>query len=222
MAKNKSEINISSNAAGAVKKLEKYPAYADGAKIRYTYVLPLTAYEGINVTDEILCGEERIVSPMPSGDKIILKANGREFGYVGDAKKAEMLSDWKQNGDPVKAVLLADGDHINLLFYKDLRKHAGNREQTVTPLTDYNGSAKQRTIRRLSAGDELELEEDYDHEGNVTVSYMGSAIGALPAEHFKKYMEHGAYAAFVESLEDEHDDNCGLICKPAIRIYWNN
>lgn len=124
------------------------------------------------------------------------------------------------NGDPYLAVLRAPGDKVSFAFYKDKRKGNEYREQTVTTLTGFKSKAKQQTISLLEKGDELELEEDFNHEGSVIVSYIGDPIGNLPKKTADKFLQDGVYAAFFEKSEEIESSDCEMIEKPSIRIYW--
>lgn len=199
-----------------VKKMGIYPSRKEGHPIRYAYRMGFTAADGVDVITDILGDAEKEVAVKADGDRIALIYNGVCFGHINDSDKALMLSDWERKGFPCSAIILATGNEVNLRFYKDKRIGLDYREQTVCKLTSCKSGSKQDTISCMEVGDEVELEEDYDRDDAVIVYYTGDPIGKLPKKQAVKFLEEGAYAAFLEKLEE--DDDCNEI--PYIRIYW--
>lgn len=199
-----------------VKKMGIYPSRKEGHPIQYAYKYQFTAADGVNVITDVLADAEKEVSVSAENEHIILSYNGTVFGYIDNPDKALMVSDWERKGFPCSAIILATGNEVNLRFYKDKRIGLDYREQTVCKLTSCKSGSKQDTISCMEIGDEVELEEDYDRDDAVIAYYTGDPIGKLPKKQAVKFLEEGAYAAFLEKLEE--DDDCNEI--PYIRIYW--
>lgn len=200
----------------SVKKIG-YPRQVSGHPIRYAYVLAFEALDGVDVINDVLAGEEKIVDVKAEGAGINLLLNGKIFGVIRDERKAEMLFDWEKKGFPCHAVLLASGKQVNLRFYQDKRVGNDWREQTVVALTGFKAERKQDEIGVLTPGDEVQLDEDYEKECRVVVyGLMGDTIGALPKKTAERVIEEGAYAAYFERGEEDDEG----IVKPFIRIYW--
>ena len=201
-------------------KIKKYPlpSRIDGHPIQYAYIENIDPQTGIDITQDILDGEERVVEIHSSSENIELLWNGKVFGIIHDPKKAEMVSDWQRKGLPCHAVLLSNGDQVNLRFYRDKRIGNEFREQTIVALSSYKSAAKQEVIEFLENGDELQLEENYDKDDAVDVipRHDLDKIGSLPKNIAAKYLQEGAFGAFYER-GDEDDDG---IIKPYIRIFW--
>lgn len=203
--------------AAAVKKMGVYPEKVDGHPRRYFYVLPFSAVDGVDVEKDILAGAEKIVEVEAEGDEIQLIHSGEIFGTIQDSDKARMVQDYKKRGNPVHAILLADGERVNLRFYRNLAAEAQNREQTVVTLTSYRGKAKQEVLSCLEQGDELELE---DAENGVEVYRKGELIGKLPGKEAKRHLDGGAYLVTVEEVAEEMNDNGDYVYIPTVRIFW--
>ncbi len=201
-----------------VRSLPNFPVHKDGHPIRYAYVLPFIAAESVNVAQDVLGDIEKEVNVQSEGDRIALLYNGMVFGYIENANKAEMVSDWQRKQLPCSAILLRSGDKVNLRFYHDKRIGAEYREQTIHKLTGCKSDKKQESIWCMSVGDELSLEEDFDHEGSVLVfcCATGDAIGKLPKKVAERFLQEGAYAAYIETLDDDEEGRT----IPSIRIYW--
>ena len=201
-------------------KIKKYPlpSKIDGHPIQYAYIKDFEPQNGIDVTKDILDGEERIVEIHSSNENIELFWNGKIFGIIHDPQKAEMVSDWQRKGLPCHAILLSNGKQVNLRFYRDKRIGNEFREQTIVALSDYKSAAKQEVIEFLENGDELHLVENCDKDDAVDVipRYDLDKIGSLPKEIAVKYLQEGAFGAFYER-GDENDDG---VIKPYIRIFW--
>ena len=201
-------------------KIKKYPlpSRIDGHPIQYAYIENIDPQTGIDITQDILDGEERVVEIHSSSENIELLWNGKVFGIIHDPKKAEMVSDWQRKGLPCHAVLLSNGDQVNLRFYRDKRIGNEFREQTIVALSSYKSAAKQEVIEFLENGDELQLEENYDKDDAVDVipRHDLDKIGSLPKNIAAKYLQEGAFGAFYEYGEEDDE---GIIT-PYIRIYW--
>lgn len=207
----------SSTQPAPVTKMGVYPAQVNGHPLRYTYVFAFEPLEDVNITKDILAGEEKVVDTRPTDAGIELSLSGRVFGLIQDKRKTEMLFDWERKGFPCHAILLASGNQVNLRFYQDRRIGHEWREQTVVALISFKSESKQDGISFLTSGDELTLSEDYEKECRVEVTTpTGEVVGALPKKAAERFISDGAYAAYFERGEEDED---GVI-KPFIHIYW--
>ena len=197
-------------------KKYKFPKRVDGHLIQYAYGMNFTPLEGVDVTRDILNGEERLVEVVSNGSIIDLYFNERKFGYIQDQSKAQMVFDWKYKGFPCHAILLSSDNKVNLRFYRDKRIGNETREQTIVALISYKSVRKQEIIEFLENGDELIFEENYDKEDAVDIIAECDKIGSLPKKIAVRYLQDGAFGAFYEHGE-ENDEG---IITPYIRIFW--
>ena len=202
-----------------IKPFGPYPGQKDGHPLQYSYNRPFTKIPGIDIRADVLVDREREVDVQANGDLIELVFNGKVIGTISDSSKAQMVSDWKRKGFPCSAIVLRSCVEVVLRFYRDKRIGNEHRQQNVFALTAYKSDDKQDTILCLSPGDELDLEEDWDHEDSVIVLGIGEPIGKLPKKYATKYLNEGAYCVYFEKYE-EVDDEYNYIVKPFIRIYW--
>lgn len=202
-----------------IKPFGPYPGQKDGHPLQYSYNRPFTKIPGIDIRADVLVDREREVDVQANGDLIELVFNGKVIGTISDSSKAQMVSDWKRKGFPCSAIVLRSCVEVVLRFYRDKRIGNEQRQQDVFALTAYKSSSKQDTILCLSPGDELDLEEDWEHEDSVIVLGIGEPIGKLPKKYATKYLNEGAYCVYFEKYE-EVDDEYNYIVKPFIRIYW--
>lgn len=209
-SENKQETSV-------VKKLRTYPFSVGTANLRYSYDLPITEATPGSI-NAVLGDCEKVVEVSVSNNKISLLYGGTPFAYIQDDTKLKMVEDYMRRGDPINAVLKADGSHTNLRFYKDLKKYAGNREQEVLRLTAYKKRDYQDAIISLNEQEELSCFED---SGTVTVSSPRSGdIGRLPQKAANRAMEENIYAIYFEKCEIEENENGEETYIPYVRIYW--
>ena len=202
-----------------IKKMLFYPSRVGEHPLRYNYEYAFSPAPGVDIQQDILAGEEKVVDVRSDGDQIVLSYNAQDFGYIHDKRRAEMLSDWEGRGSPAHAILLADGEHVMLRFYQAYQIGQEWREQTVVKLTAYRGAAKQELISILSPGDLIDISENYDKDGVVTAYYQAEPIGNLPAKAAKRALEEEPALAICEKVEDEETED-DIISAPYIRIFW--
>ncbi len=208
-------------AAPSVEKISPH-SQKDNQPLKYAYDFDVVPAPGIDVIKDILGTAEKYVKPVPAGNEIVLRYDGRVFGKILDHKKAEMLADWIRGGFPFEAILRTNGK-VNLRFYKDKRKGNEFREQTVTALTAFKSESRQTIIGFLEPGEELEPSENFERQDTVDILYMGiDKIGSLPKKLAQRYINEGAYGVFYEKGEDTEDvDKYGdPVIRPYVRIYW--
>lgn len=197
-----------------------FPTRQDGHPLQYTYYLPLRIAPGVDIFSDILCGSERIADVKSDGDKIQVVCAGKLAGWIDDSHKSKMLSDWEKGGFPAHAVIRADGEHVNLQFFKDKTIGCDKREQTVVKLKSYRGEYKQLTVSCMSEKDQLDVEDEYNDDNNFVLSWAGQEIGVLPSAAAKRYAEEGAYVIVVDHVDEQETDTGDFVYIPYVRIYW--
>lgn len=187
----------------------------------YQYLLDFVAYNPQDV-EALLSDGDIIVDARPKEGQIEIVASDMPIGYVDKPGLAKMLSDFIRREEPYFAVLRYPGDKMVLAFYRDRRKGQEQREQTVSTLTRYKSSEAQDNISFLSEGDELQLESDYDNNGNEFVAVESDAgiIGRLPKKIAERVSYDQPYGVFFEKYEEVETDDFETIYKPYVRIYW--
>lgn len=139
--------------------------------------------------------------------------NGRQQMILDWLKRKDLLKIWLENfGD--------DGNYVFLGFYRDEQKYLSHRESTVVKLTRYTNEAAQDALFALQDGTKLEFDENYDYnlpEDTICITYIGSAIGALPKKTAQRYIEEGAAAVFLDHTDYDMDKEKEV---PFVKIYW--
>lgn len=193
------------------------PGKKDGAPLAYKYSIPFTPS---NPGALLSAAKEKqwYLSAKQVGQEIHLFSAETDLGVL--TERVDMVSDWIRRSEPYLIILERVNSEtectVMLVFYRDKQKYYANREQTVIALTAFKSEAKQDALSCLGESDELDLEEDWDKEDSVVVTFMGDAIGKLPKKYAQKYISDGA--ALVVFDHTEEDDE--FIQKPYVRIYW--
>lgn len=198
-----------------VTPLRPFPFTVEGANLRYAYDMEITPTSPRSVA-AALGNEEKVVDVAVNNGVIELSHNGTVFGNIIDAAKCKMVSDYIKRGDPVNAILRADGT-VNLRFYRDMRKGAENNRQTVVTLNDYKSKTRQEALYNMSAGQELGC---FGTDQIFVCDYFaqgGMVIGKLPAKIVKMTEDSQIRAIYLESLYEDGDK-----CVPSVRIYWSD
>lgn len=197
------------------------PEWKDGVERKYYYSVKIQVTDLETLTKRAQ-EKEFLLNVKDIDGAIHVLSNGDDIGILLD--RTDMVQDWLKRGDPYFFCI----EHVYpdepekeatgvLAFYRDKRKGQDWREQTVVSLTAYKADDKQAAICFCKEGEELELEEDYEHEDAVIVLASGSEIGKLPKKYAVKYLEEDAYGVFFEKTETDNDYNE----KPYVRIIWN-
>ena len=153
-----------------------------------------------------------------------LFSDGTDIGILHG--REDMLRDWISRDDPFvinhHRANDSEGYNVEVAFYRDKRKNNEWREQSVVALTGFKSKSKQETIECISPGRQLDPEDDFDD--HVDICCDGDKIGRLPAKIAKRIIEEGCYGVFYEMSEeiDSGNDYGDIICKPYVRIFWNN
>lgn len=155
--------------------------------------------------------------------EIVLFSLGNRIGNVGPERKL-MLFDWIKRGDPYK-VLLETIDtekreaYVFLAFYRSAFSRMGNREYTLAKVAKCGTNDRQEVIALLDEGDEIEIVEDVDENGDdiITLDTNFGDIGVLGAKLQKKVSEEGAVACFIDHVDYNEETEKYT---PYVRIYW--
>lgn len=203
------------------KPKEKYdvviPEKKDGVPLAYRYSVHF-APSNLEAVLTAAKAEHWHLSAKQIGSEIHLFSEETDIGVL--TERADMVSDWIRRGEPYLVILERVNSEtrctVMLVFYRDKQKYYVNREQTVTALTAFKSEAKQDALSCLGEGDELALEEDWDKEDSVIVTFMGDAIGKLPKKYSQKYISDGAALIVLDHMEEDDE----FIKMPYVRIYW--
>ena len=198
------------------------PEWKDGAERKYWYSVKINVTDMKTLSERAIAKEFLLDVKEISGEIHVFSGNN-DIGILED--KVDMIQDWLKRNDPYFFCM----EHVYpdepekpctgiLAFYHDKRKGQEWRDQTVVALTAYKGEEKQSTICFCKEGEELQLEEDYEHEDTIIVLSCGGEIGKLPKKYAKKYLDEDAYGVFYGKTEFDDDYKE----KPFVRIIWNN
>lgn len=196
------------------------PEWKDGAQRQYWYSVKINVTDMETLTKRALA-KEYLLDVKEISNEIHVFSLENDIGILVD--RVDMIRDWLERGDPYFFCI----EHVYpnepekpctgmLAFYRDKRQGQEKREQVVIALTAYKSDEKQSNITICIAGEELNLQEDFEHEDSVIVSGSWGEIGKLPQKYAKRYLEEKAYGVFFEKAEPEND----FIEKPFVRIIW--
>lgn len=207
-----------------IKRLKIYQSKIGTHPLKYLYDRELIPADGVDIINDVLIDEEKIVDVKADGDRIALVYGGKTVGYVDDPSKAQMVSDFAEKGFPVQAVIRPSGKDVTLRFFKDGRVGQEWREQSVFKLTGYKSNSCQEAMEGMEDGDELEVEEETDDDGEnskyIVKNRLDEKIGKLPAAAEKKCEEKDPYGVWLEKIEETHTDGGDWVYVPYVRIYW--
>ena len=202
--------------ATTITPLRPFPFTVNGANLRYAYDMEITPVSSRSVV-AALGKEEKIVDVSIENGIISLSHGGTQFATINAPDKCKMVSDYIKRGDPVNAVLRANGT-VNLRFYRDMR--IGAKSSELVTLTGYNTKACQDVIESASVGDELGCYED----GNkiVVCEYFcqDNSLGKMPSKIVKRAEDEDIRAVYLEEVQKEIDDDYETKYIPIVRIYW--
>ena len=153
-------------------------------------------------------------------DKTTFILCGQAFGVLSAGRLAQMIYDFDNRGDTVKAWLQQygdDGGFAFLAFYQDEEKKYASRSSNTYKLTRYAANSIQENIFLSSPGDRLVIEEDEEDEEKLWVSDGLNRLGLLPKTASNKYLDEGAAAVFLSSVEYDEDRDKHV---PIVKIYW--
>lgn len=212
---------VNSNTAPKFRRLLQYPTEINGCKLAYYYVLEFQPKDGINVVKDVLGDTEKFVEVDADGDVVTLIHNGITFGEIQDARKAQMVKDFKRRGEPYHAILLTGGNKVNLRFYKDKLKTLARYESEIVKLRNIKGGKKQEIIEWLEPNDELDFDGS---DEKINVEHEGELIGRLPASIEKRVFDdgEGIIAIYVDHIEESENDEGDIIYIPYAKVFWEN
>lgn len=189
----------------------RLPDTIDGATVAYTYEKVVFKLTLVDDPDPF------IAKPLEfekKTDKIHVVCEDTEIGYLKSGKITDMVRDWLDRGDPLRAFLTAydtddaTGEFI-IVFYRDALKHAKRRgvAHKEYKLTGNKSAAIQEECYLASVGDRCEIEYDYDKEKYAVRDETYTLFGYLPAAGQKFYEEHDCDCiAVVTNVEYDDED----------------
>lgn len=162
-------------------------------------------------------GDFSILAEEKNG-KILLYYYEEFYAIVNDEQTEAMIKDWIRNKEPF-LIYANSSDTVYVAFYRDKRKKMADREHEVVKLTAFSSNAKQETISFLEDGEELNIEEDYDNNGNDIVIVMGQGdeIGRLPKKQANRIISEGFAGCFLNHIEIDVEKDKYI---PFVDIYW--
>lgn len=150
--------------------------------------------------------------------KILLYYHKESYAIVNDEQTEAMIKDWIRNKEPL-LIYANSPDTVYVALYRDKRKKMADKEHEIVKLTAFSSNAKQETISFLEDGEELDIEEDYDNNGNniVVVMGQGDEIGRLPKKQASRVINEGFAGCFLDHIETDVEKDKYI---PFVDIYW--
>lgn len=198
------------------------PEKIDDAPLAYRYShVPFDPAEGaLEIGKRMVESNSMALDPRESGDAFELLFCGELVGATHE--RADMLHDWIKRGDPLLVYLenLDVDDKRNcfvfMAFYRDEQKRYANNECTVCKLTNFSDEDVQMCVGLADDRERLSMHSEFSEEPEGTVFSDSSAIGVLPSEEKRRYMDGELAAIFLDHTEC---DDRGLIV-PYVKIFW--
>lgn len=187
------------------------PDEIDGATVAYQYEEVVFALDCAEDPDPYMAKELRFER---NASKILVKHDSIQIGFLKPGKITDMVRDWLNRGDPIRAFLTAyDQDEssgeFTIVFYRDALKHAKRRGTAVKEykLTGNKSAAAQEECCYASIDDRCTIEYDYDKEKYAVHDETYSLYGYLPAAGAKFFEEHDSNCiAVVTNVELDDED----------------
>lgn len=198
------------------------PEKIDDAPLAYHYShVPFDPAEGaLEIGKRMVESNSMALDPREAGDAFELLFCGDLVGVIHE--RAGMLRDWIKRGDPLLVYLenLDADDKSNcfvfMAFYRDDQKRYANNECTVCKLNNFSDEDVQMRIGLSDDREKLSMDSEFSEEPDGTVFSDSNAIGVLPAEEKRRYMDGELAAIFLDHTEC---DDRGLIV-PYVKIFW--
>lgn len=186
------------------------PDTIDRATVAYQYEEVVFALDCAEDPDPYMAKELHFEK---ASDKIHVKHEAVQIGSLKPGKITDMIRDWLERGDPIRAFLTGyntdeSTGHFIIVFYRDALKHAKRRGAAVKEykLTGNKSAAAQEECCYASIDDRCTIEYDYDKEKYAVHDETYSLYGYLPAAGAKFFEEHDSNCVAVVSnveLDDE-------------------
>ena len=190
------------------------PDTIDGATVAYQYEEVVFSLDCAEDPDPYMAKELHFEK---ASDKIHVKHEAVQIGSLKPGKITDMIRDWLERGDPIRAFLTgydtneATG-HFLIVFYRDALKHAMRRSTSSKEfkLVGNKSADVQELCHYASKGDRCSIEYDYDKEKYAVYDETYTLYGYLPAAGTKYYEEcDDSCIAVVSNVE--LDDECRAV-----------
>lgn len=190
------------------------PDTIDGATVAYQYEEVVFALDCAEDPDPYMAKELHFEK---DADKICVKHESVRIGCLKPGKITDMIRDWLERGDPIRAFLTGyDTDeatgHFVIVFYRDALKHTMRRSTSSKEfkLVGNKSADVQELCHYASKGDRCSIEYDYDKEKYAVYDETYTLYGYLPAAGTKYYEEcDDSCIAVVSNVE--LDDECRAV-----------
>lgn len=187
------------------------PDTIDGATVAYQYEEVVFALDCAEDPDLYMAKELHFEK---TSDKIHVKHEAVQIGSLKPGKITDMIRDWLERGDPIRAFLTGyntdeSTGYFIIVFYRDALNHAKRRGAAVKEykLTGNKSAAAQEECCYASVNDRCTIEYDYDKEKYAVHDETYSLYGYLPAAGAKFYEEHDSNClAVVSNVELDDED----------------
>ena len=187
------------------------PDTIDGATVAYQYEEVVFALDCAEDPDPYMAKELHFEK---DADKIYVKHESVRIGCLKPGKITDMIRDWLERGDPIRAFLTGyDTDestgHFVIVFYRDALKHAMRRSTSSKEfkLVGNKSADVQELCHYASEGDRCSIEYDYDKEKYAVYDETYTLYGYLPAAGTKYYEEcDDSCIAVVSNVEFDDED----------------
>jgi len=194
------------------------PSKIDSIPIAYRRFKTAIISQNASIYENMQKSGNFSVSAEERNGKILLYYHGEFYAIVNDEQTEAMIKDWIRNKEPF-LIYANSPDTVYVALYRDKRKKMAGREHEVVKLTAFSSNAKQETISFLEDGEELDIEEDYDNNGNDIVIVMGQGdeIGRLPKKQANRIISEGFAGCFLDHIETDVEKDKYI---PFVDIYW--
>ena len=211
-AENKKEFPIHNFDAGII------PSKIKGIPLAYRRYKTAIISQDTSVYERMQKSGDFSIFAEEENGKILLYYHEELYAIVNDEQTETMIKDWIRNKEPL-LIYANSPDTVYVALYRDKRKKMTDREHEVVKLTAFSSNAKQETISFLEDGEELDIEEDYDTNGNNIVIVMGQGdeIGRLPKKQANRIINEGFAGCFLDHIETDIEKGKDI---PFVDIYW--
>lgn len=187
------------------------PDTIDGATVAYQYEEVVFALDCAEDPDPYMAKELHFEK---ASDKIHVKHEVVQIGSLKPGKITDMIRDWLERGDPIRAFLTGydtyeSTGHFIIVFYRDSLKHAMRRSTSSKEfkLVGNKSANVQELCHYASKGDRCSIDYDYDKEKYAVYDETYTLYGYLPAAGAKFYEENdGDCLAVVSNVELDDED----------------
>lgn len=203
----------------AVPPLTEKPPVIDGHPLRYRYRLGFEPSDESGARQLLQSCLDHEVGLKVDGERLQLVKDDTVLGKTPESKFARMVADFKESGEPVRAIIRDTCGEFELQFYRDLKRRNTWRAQTVTYLLGYQTEEIQRNIQYADIGMELQLDEDRTPGHYIQVFACGRKLGVLPLAPSERVRNEYVFLVTMEKVEAEGSADAPTYV-PYVRLFW--